>query len=138
MIYNIFKSVTLDSLPLWLQNDVYKILIHKDSEPDYSLTLCRKLLERLCGEICIYEGLLNKDEILHYKLNAQLKIIERKSTIPKVIMAHLWTIKEYGNCGVHDHREFNKWINSQYTEPCIYALAMFLEWCANAYLVERS
>ena len=111
-----------------LQQEFYKILLYKKKEPSFSLSLCRKLLERLCISICLTQNLLSKNELRESNLNRWLIEMKKSYNIPKPVLAHAWTIKEYGNCAVHDHDQSNSPTTSEYTEPCITALKMFITW----------
>ncbi|MFL2451210.1 MAG: hypothetical protein ACJ0IB_04020 [Verrucomicrobiales bacterium] len=95
--------------------------------PETTLNLARKSAELICKKI--YKDSLQKE--IDKPIDNVVSHLEKTSSIPRLLAAHLFTILKYGNFGSHDQGEESIGITTELVAPCLLAYIWCLDWCVS-------
>ena len=54
--------------------------------------------------------------------------LEKEQCLPKLLIAHLFTVLHYGNFGSHDQGEESHAVKTEYIAPCLLAYIWCIDW----------
>jgi hypothetical protein len=116
----------------WIVKLYDKTIAYAKTDPEVSLILARKVAESICNQI-FYANFTSSNSNKSMMLKDVTDKLKETNALPKKIVAHLNTIHQFGNYGVHyqGEEEIDDSLTFDDITPSLSSLTSFVNWYFN-------
>jgi hypothetical protein len=116
----------------WIVKLYNKTIAYAKTDPEVSLILARKVAESICNQI-FYAKFTSSNSTKSMMLKDVTDKLKETNVLPKKIVAHLNTIHQFGNYGVHyqGEEEIDDSLTFDDITPSLSSLTSFVNWYFN-------